>query len=400
MAAMEFIVDIVLIVIALLAVLAGWRRGALVTAASLAGIVGGALLATLVAPPLVKWLAGFGWNSSLQRTVAAGVVLLLCMSLAVGILTLIARLLRRVIGVVKVGRGLDSIGGAVLGLLTWGVVVWLLAGFLQGTGLMPVTQLVASSRVVTALNTISPVPARTALGTIDTALGNSGFPQVFAFGAETIQGAQPPDPSIPGAVNAAAGGVVRVLSSAPSCGSDAEGSGWVVAPERIVTNAHVVAGSDELFVQVGGVGELLDATLVVFDPDRDLAVLAVPGLPVGPLTLGTELPAAAGAVVAGYPENGGYSVVPARVREVLDAVGRDIYEQDAVTREIYSLRGVVRPGNSGGPLFDEGGQVVGVVFARSTIDSETGYAMTLDEIAPVVAAAGSTEPVASGVCAG
>ncbi|MCS5734792.1 MarP family serine protease [Herbiconiux daphne] len=395
---MELIVDIVLLVIALLAVLGGWRRGALVTAASLVGIVGGALIATLVAPPVVEWLATFGWSNPVQRTVAAGAVLLLCMILAVGILTVIARLLRKVIGSISIGRGLDSIGGAVLGLVTWGVVVWLLAGFLQGTGLMPVTQVVSSSRVVATLNAISPIPASTALGTIDTALGDSGFPQVFAFGAETIQSAQPPDPNVPDAVNAAAAGVVRVLSSAPRCGSDAEGSGWVVAPERILTNAHVVAGSDDLFVQAGGTGELLEATLVVFDPGRDLAVLAVPGLPLSPLPLGTELPAAAPAIVAGYPENGGYTVVPARVREVLDAVGRDIYEQNDVTREIYSLRGTVRPGNSGGPLFDESGQVVGVVFARSTIDSETGYALTLDEIAPVVGAAGSTAAVASGAC--
>jgi S1-C subfamily serine protease len=395
---MDIIVDIVLIVIALLAVLSGWRRGALVTAASLAGIVAGALLATLVAPPVVDWLAGFGWNNALQRTVAAGAVLLLCMAVAVGVLTLVARLLRRVIGVVKVGRGLDSLGGAVLGLLTWGVVVWLLAGFLQTTGILPVTQVVASSRVVSTLNTLSPIPSTTALGTLDAALSDSGFPQVFAFGAESIQAAQPPDPSIPDAVNAAAGSVVRVLSSAPSCGSDAEGTGWAVAADRIVTNAHVVAGSQELYVQVAGVGELLSAELVVFDPVRDLAVLEVPGLPVAPLPLGSELGASASAVVAGYPENGGYTVVPARVREVVDAVGRDIYEQGEVTREIYSLRGTVRPGNSGGPLFDENGKVVGVVFARSTIDSETGYAMTLDEIAPVVAAAGATQPVPSGAC--
>ncbi|WP_382308423.1 MarP family serine protease [Herbiconiux sp. UC225_62] len=396
---MDTIVDIVLIVIALLAVLSGWRRGALVTAASLAGIIAGALLATVVAPPVVDWLAGLGWSNALQRTVAAGVLLLLCMAAAVGVLTLVAGLLRRVIGSVKIGRGLDAIGGAVLGLLTWGVVVWLLAGFLQTTGILPVTQVVASSRVVSTLNTLSPVPSSTALGTLNAALGDSGFPQVFAFGPESIQAAQPPDPAIPDAVNAAAGSVVRVLSSAPSCGSDAEGSGWAVAADRIVTNAHVVAGSQELFVQVGGVGELLPAELVVFDPVRDLAVLEVPGLPVAPLPLGTELGASDSAVVAGYPENGGYSVVPARVREVTDAVGRDIYEQGEVTREIYSLRGTVRPGNSGGPLFDEAGSVVGVVFARSTIDPETGYAMTLDEIAPVVAAAGASDPVSSGACA-
>jgi S1-C subfamily serine protease len=222
---------------------------------------------------------------------------------------------------------------------------------------------------------------------------------VFAFGDESIQVAPEPDPNVPDAVNAAATGVVRILSAAPSCGSDAEGSGWVVAGDRVVTNAHVVAGSDSLTVQLGGVGQAYPARLVVFDPARDLAVLDVPGLPATPLTLGAELAAGDSAVVAGYPENGPYSVIPSRVRETIDAVGRDIYGQDAVTREIYSLRSTVRPGNSGGPLFDVNGAVVGVVFARSTIDAETGYAMTLDEIAPVLDAVSATEPVPSGACA-
>ncbi len=396
---MDIIVDIVLIVIGLLAVLGGWRRGALVTAASLVGIIAGALLATLLAPPIADWVGGFGWNAPVQRAITAGVVLVLCMVVAVGVLSLAAGLLRRVIGVVRIGRGLDAAGGAVLGALTWGVVVWLLAGFLQTTGIPQISQVVSSSKVVSTLNAISPIPSSTALGTINTALGDSGFPQVFAFGSETIQGAQPPDPSIPAAVNAAASGVVRVLSSAPSCSSDAEGSGWVVATDRIVTNAHVVAGSSQLFVQPGGVGQLYNATLVVFDPSRDLAVLDVPGLPLAPLPLGSTLAAGDSSVVAGYPENGAYSAVPARVREMLDAVGLDIYQNAPVTRSIYSLRSVVRPGNSGGPLFDDDGAVVGVVFARSTIDSETGYALTLDEAAPVLAQAGSTAPVDSGACA-
>jgi len=395
---MEPIVDIVLLVIALLAVLGGWRRGALQTAASLIGIVVGALLAAAIAPSVVDWLASLGWNQSVQRAVAAGGVLLLCLVLAITLLSIVAGVLRRVIGVVRIGRGLDSLGGGILGLLAWGVVVWLLAGFLQSTGILPLTQLVASSRVVSTLDTLSPVPSQTALGALGKAIDDTGFPEVFAFGGETIQGAPEPDPNVPDAVNAAAGGVVRVLSSAPRCGSDAEGSGWVVAGDRVITNAHVVAGSDELYVQVGGVGELRAAELVVFDPARDLAVLEVPGLGVDPLPLGTELAAGAPAVVAGYPENGDYTVVPGRIREVVDALGRDIYETDAVTREIYSVRSTVRPGNSGGPLFDESGQVVGVVFARSTIDGETGYALTLDEIAPVLAAVGSTDPVASGTC--
>jgi S1-C subfamily serine protease len=168
---------------------------------------------------------------------------------------------------------------------------------------------------------------------------------------------------------------------------------------RVITNAHVVTGSDEVYVQPGGTGELLRAELVVFDPARDVAVLAVPGLTAAPLALGTELAATDEAVVAGYPGGGAYQATGARVREVLQAIGTDIQHEQPVTREIYSVRGTVRPGDSGGALFDVQGRVVGLVFATSTVDGETGYAMTLDEIAPVLAEAGASAPVDSGRCA-
>jgi S1-C subfamily serine protease len=173
----------------------------------------------------------------------------------------------------------------------------------------------------------------------------------------------------------------------------------VVAPHRVMTNAHVVAGSTGITVQLGGSGPAFPGRLVVYDPERDLAVIDVPALSTSPLPLGAELTAGTDAVVAGYPGNGPYSVAPARVRQVIDASGTDIYRKQTVLREVYSLRGIVRPGNSGGPLFDDSGRVVGVVFARSSVDANTGYALTADEIAPVVAAAGSTTPVGSGQCA-
>ncbi len=395
---MNAVVDIVLLIVAVAAVIGGWRRGALVTAASLVGIVGGLLLSTAVSPSIVEWAARFGWATSLQRTVVAVVVLVLCLVVAIGVLSLFARLLKRLVSKISLARGLDTIGGAVLGLATWAAAVWLLAGFLASTGLPPLTQLTASSRVVATLDALAPVPSSTALGALDRAIGNSGFPRVFAGGVENIIGVPEPDSSISVDVDEAAGAIVRVLSSAPSCGSDATGSGWVVGSDRVVTNAHVVGGSDDLFVQVGGTGRPVAATLVVFDPSRDLAVLAVPGLDVAPLPLGDELAASDQAYVAGYPENGPYDVEPARVRQVLDATGFDIYERSTVTREIYALRGVVRPGNSGGPLLDAAGDVVGVVFARSTSDAETGYALTLDELAPVLDRVSASAEVDSGEC--
>ncbi|MDQ1575997.1 MAG: hypothetical protein QOH55_1147 [Microbacteriaceae bacterium] len=401
---MEVIVDLALIVVAVLAVVAGWRRGAVVSIGTLVGLVLGLWAGITIIPPVLTWLTSLGWLSGLGtgaiiwRTVIAVGIVSACATLIYTLVHALAVMLRRRLGKGAI-RGADSAVGAVAGLLTWAAVVWMAAGVLQTTGLTPVTQVVGSSQVVAGLNRLSPVPSASAVGALDNVLGDAGLPRVFAGGNEPIAAVQAPDPTIPGAVNARAGGVVKVLASEPACGTDSEGSGWVVAPHRVMTNAHVVAGSAGVTVQVGGSGPSLPGTLVVYDPERDLAVIDVPALTTSPLPLGPELTAGADSVVAGYPGNGPYSVVPARVRQVIDASGTDIYRAQTVVREVYSLRSIVRPGNSGGPLFDDTGRVVGVVFARSSVDANTGYALTASEIAPVVAAAGSTTPVSSGACA-
>ena len=152
-------------------------------------------------------------------------------------------------------------------------------------------------------------------------------------------------------------------------------------------------------MQVQGTGREYAASIVVFDPQRDLAVLSVSGLEAAPLAQGEALSNGAEAVVAGFPLDGPYRLDPARVRRVIAATGSDIYGQPGITREIYSLYTRVEPGNSGGPLLSPQGQVVGVVFAKSLDDATTGYALTLAEARPVLdAAAGATRPVSTGGC--
>jgi S1-C subfamily serine protease len=164
-----------------------------------------------------------------------------------------------------------------------------------------------------------------------------------------------------------------------------------------VTNAHVVAGASE--VRVEGGDELLRGRVVVFDPQRDLAVIDVPGLRPPALALGSELERGASAAVPGFPLDGPFRVVSARVRAVLDARGRDIYGDQPVVREIYSLATTVQPGNSGGPLLDPSGRVVGVIFAKSLEDAGTGYALTLREAQPVLeAGVRASREVATGAC--
>jgi S1-C subfamily serine protease len=201
-------------------------------------------------------------------------------------------------------------------------------------------------------------------------------------------------------VQRAAAGVVKITGTARSCSRSQEGTGWVLKPGVVVTNAHVVAGVERPNVQPRGQGRSYPSRVVVFDPVRDLAVLNVEGLPAPALTLGTDVTADANASVAGFPLNGPYRVDPARVREVITARGEDIYGSGGSTRLVYSLNARVQPGNSGGPLLDTRGRVVGVVFAKSLDDDRTGYALTLAEAKPVLTAGlVPREPVSSGPCA-
>jgi S1-C subfamily serine protease len=195
--------------------------------------------------------------------------------------------------------------------------------------------------------------------------------------------------------------VVEVLGTASSCDRALTGSGFVYAPERVMTNAHVVAGVDDVFVRIGGTGRPLRAEVVTFDPDIDVAVLAVPGL-TGPLLRFEANPPERGddAVVVGFPGGRAYTVGSARVRSVIEARGFDIYDSGRVTREIIAIRGTVRSGNSGGPLLDPQGRVLGVVFAASVDDPQTGYALSAAQVQDdarlgVV----STLPVDTGPCA-
>jgi S1-C subfamily serine protease len=176
-----------------------------------------------------------------------------------------------------------------------------------------------------------------------------------------------------------------------------EGSGFVVAPNRAMSNAHVVAGSETVTVEADG--QLYDATVVSYDPNANISILDVPNLPAPPLqfaenqaSIGTD------AIVVGYPGGGDFVATPARVREIIELSGPDIYRTTTVTREVYTIRGTVRQGNSGGPLIDLDGQVLGVVFGAASDDADTGFAMTANEVARQLVKVSNTVPVITGAC--
>jgi len=265
----------------------------------------------------------------------------------------------------------------------------------------PLGRAIGQSRVLQAINAVVPQQTAQLFQGFRSILDREGFPEVFSgIRAEPITPVAPPANGVVGSagVARAARSVVKVVGQA-SCERVQEGSGWVLARQRVVTNAHVVAGVRTPSVRVGGVGHAYPATVVVFDPRRDLAVLAVPGLPAKPLPLGGSLRRGDGAVVAGFPLDGPYRLRAARVRDVLEASGTDIYGRTGTVRSIYSLYTKVQSGSSGGPLLSPSGRVVGVVFARSVDDERTGYALTLAEARPVIDHAGRSVPVSSGACA-
>jgi len=209
----------------------------------------------------------------------------------------------------------------------------------------------------------------------------------------------PPDASLAtdAVVAEAAHSVVKIRSTAPLCQKILDGSGFVIGQDRVMTNAHVVAGAETFSVSVDGHEH--DATVVAFDPNADISILEVPGLAAPPLDFahGVAL-TGTDAVVLGYPGGGPFVANPARIREVIELTGPDIYRSTSVRREVYTIRGTVVQGDSGGPLIDREGRILGMNFGAAVDDPETGFVLTTKQVYPHAVNAVSLEPVPTGAC--
>ncbi|MER6983042.1 MarP family serine protease, partial [Streptomyces carpinensis] len=280
-------------------------------------------------------------------------------------------------------RVADGIGGAAANSVAVLIVAWVAASVLGASSSPVVTTAIRDSTLLGAVQKAMPDTTPAWFSHATSALTEAGFPQVFnPFENEPAAGvARPSGDSVTAdATNAARLSTVKIQGSSGNQGR--EGSGFVYARQHVMTNAHVVAGIDDPTVQIGGAGHSYQARVVLFDPDRDVAVLYVPGLQAPVLRFDSTAARGDSAVVAGYPQDGSLNLQAATVANRIRATGQNIYNSAMVTREIYAIRSTVRPGNSGGPLLTGDGRVYGMVFARSTSDRETGYVLTAAEIAP------------------
>ncbi|MEU9730049.1 MarP family serine protease [Streptomyces sp. NPDC048002] len=387
------LLDILLLLVVLAYAASGYRRGLVAGCVSLAGFVGGAVVGVWVLP----WVMGLVTPGTTTATVTAVLTVLLPAGVGHELAGRLALKLRRELsgGPLRVA---DGVGGAVANSVAVLIVAWVAASVLAASSSPLLTSAIRDSRLLGTVQDAMPDATPGWFSRATSALTEAGFPQVFnPFENETTaEVARPTGDSVtPAATAAAKRSTVKIEGASGNQGR--EGSGFVYAPRHVMTNAHVVAGIDEPSVRVGGVGRAYASRVVLFDPAKDVAVLYVPELRAPVLPFVDDAARGDSAVVAGYPNDGDLDLRAATVANRVRATGQNIYNDGTVTREIYSIRSTVRPGNSGGPLLTTEGRVYGVVFARSTSDDETGYVLTAAEVAEdAERAARATEPVDTG----
>lgn len=389
-------VDALVLVLALVAIVAGARQGMVTALASLAGVLLGLLVGFKVAPILVDQ-----FSSPVTKVAFTLAILVLLVALGETLGVLVGRAVRDRMHLESVRQVDSALGTVVLGLAVL-VVAWLLALPLVSAGFPGLSSSIRASAVLGAVDAVMPDSARKIPAELRKQLHTSGFPDVLSpFSNTPLAEVEPPDPALQASpvVQQLQSSVLKVRGRASSCGRALEGTGFVVAPERVMTNAHVVAGTDQVGVETAG--GLRDGRVVLYDPDTDVAIIAVPGLSATPLTFsGPDAASGASAIVLGYPLDGPYQAAEARVRERIELRGPDIYDSHTVERDVYTIRAQVRSGNSGGPLVDPQGLVLGVVFGAAVDSGDTGFVLTADEVADELAAASSLgEGVGTGSCA-
>ena len=386
--------DWCLVILTVAYALSGYWQGFIAGAFATCGLLLGGLIGIWLAPVLLGDAAPSLWVS-----LGALFVVLVLASVGQAIFQYAGTRLRARV-TWQPARAVDAVGGAVLSVVAVLLVAWMLGVAISGSRIPGISPQVRESRVLVTVNDVMPVQAQQALRSFDDVVGSSFFPRYLEpFAQEriaTVPAAQRRvlrDPDIRDASQS----VYKVRSS-NRCGSGVEGTGFLYAPNKLMTNAHVVAGVTEPIVKVGD--RSVRGTVVYYNSDVDIAVIDVPELD-GP-TIGFDLKGRArqqGAAL-GFPQDGPFNAQPVRIRGDQRLRSPDIYGDGTVTRHVFSLRGLIRPGNSGGPVVSTGGRVLGVVFAASVSDHNTGYALTAEQVRRAAAIGlDAEERVSSGNCA-
>ncbi len=388
-------VDLVIIGLMLLAAVHGLRLGAIVQILTFGGFFLGFLLGTVVWVPLFSR----GHGDVTRSIIVVSLVLLTAFVFGSA---------GRVLGTwsnVTVRRHhlgtVDAVLGVGVAVLMVLLSVWVVAAVIlsPNSRFTSLDAAVARSDILHSIDGVLP-QAPSIFNDLQTFLNNQGFPQVFSSlnPPSTPAVSTPTDAETKTLADPAVFSTVKILGTA--CSSEQEGSGFVVGPGLVATNAHVVAGESSGNTQVMLGNSAYNATPVLFDPDFDLAVLRTDA-PLGPaLTISSSLvPRGTQAALLGYPEDRGLTIGAAGVTEEVTAIGKDIYNNGSVTRGVYALDASILPGNSGGPLLGPGGQVIGVVFSRSTVYQDVGYALTSPGVLTrVQEAEGHRSAVSTGPC--
>jgi S1-C subfamily serine protease len=385
--------DIAVLAVAFIAAVSGWRSGALGSLLSFVGVLLGAIAGVLLAPHLVAHVAA-------PRAKLFAALFLILALVVIGEVAgvVLGRAVRGAIHSNSV-RFFDSLIGVAVQLVVVLVAAWLLATPLTSSAGQPsLAAAVRGSRVLGEVNDYAPDWLKSVPKRLSALLDTSGLPQVLEPFSRTPVVAAPDSALAKNPVVASTEpSVVKIRAIAPGCSKVLEGSGFVLSPDRVMTNAHVVAGSNNVTVEASG--NPYDATVVSYDPTIDIAILSVPHLPAGPLAF-ANAPVTSGTegIVMGYPGGGGFMATPARIRELIELNGPDIYRKATINREVYTVRANVEQGNSGGPLINLDGQVIGVVFGAAVDDNDTGFVLTAKEVAAQLAHIGDTAAVPTGEC--
>ena len=390
------LLDLIIVVAGIAYAIGGYRSGAVVGVCSLVGFFGGAALGAQIAKPLGSRVA----DGRAQVPVAILCVLVLASVGQVLAVFVAGRIKERLVR--GRGRPVDAGVGAVLGVVSVLLVAWMIAVPLASSPYPRLAAEASQSKIVRGVDGAVPGGFRTLYSSLREFVNQSGFPPVLGDLPSTtvVQVAAPPDLTTAqrAVVDRAHRSIFKIYSEAAQCSRQIEGSGFVFAAHRILTNAHVVAGAQTVQVQTANGPQ--PATVVLYDPHRDIAVLAVPTLAAPALPFATTAARTGDpATVLGFPLNGPFTVRTARVRSKGLLSGRDIYNDVSVDRDIYALRAIVREGNSGGPLLSSAGTVLGMVFARALDSADTGFALTDEEIrADAAAGRTATRGVSTQAC--